>query len=92
MPVILKVLSTVGTVAMLWVGGGIILHGLHEVGLHGASDWAHSAQHAVEQFGGALGGVLGWVTYAGLSALVGLVLGAIIAVVLHKVLKVGAKH
>jgi predicted DNA repair protein MutK len=92
MPIILKVLSVVGTVAMLWVGGGIVLHGLHEVGLHGPSDLAHGAQHAMEQLGGPLGGLLGWLTYAGLSALVGLVLGAIIAVVLHKVLKVGAKH
>ena len=39
---------------------------------------------------GALGGVLGWVTYAALSALVALVLGGAIAFVLHKVLGVGA--
>lgn len=91
MPVLLAVLSSVGTVAMLWVGGGIVLHGTHEIGLHGPSDWAHDVQHAVEHATGALGGVLGWLSYAGLSALFGLVLGAIIAVVLHKVLKIG-KH
>ncbi len=89
MPIVLKVLSVVGTVAMLWVGGGIILHGLHEVGLHGPSDFSHAVRHAVEGFAGGVGG---WLTYAGLSALVGLVLGGIIAVVLHKVLKVGAGH
>jgi predicted DNA repair protein MutK len=90
MPVLLTFLSVVGTVAMLWVGGGIILHGLHELGVHGPSDWAHGVQHAIEQGAGALGGLLGWLSYAGISALVGLVLGAIIAVVLHKVLKIGA--
>lgn len=90
MPVLLAVLSSVGTVAMLWVGGGIVLHGLHELGLHGPSDAAHAVQHAVEQGTGALGGVLGWVSYAGLSALFGLVLGAVIVFVLHKVLKIGA--
>jgi hypothetical protein len=37
-----------------------------------------------------LGGVLGWLTYAAGSALVGLILGAVIALVLHKVLGVGA--
>jgi len=90
MPRLLTVLSVVGTVAMLWVGGGIILHGLHEVGLHGPSDLAHGIQHAVEGVSGALAGVLGWVSYAGVSALVGLVLGAVIAWVLHKVLRIGA--
>ena len=39
---------------------------------------------------GALGGVAGWLTYAALSGIVGLILGAIIAFVLHKVLGVGA--
>ncbi len=89
MPKILTLLSVVGTVAMLWVGGGIILHGLEELGLHAPADMAHAAQHAVEHATGALGGVLGWATYAGLSALVGLLLGAIIVFVLHKVLKIG---
>jgi hypothetical protein len=92
MPRLLTVLSVVGTVAMLWVGGGIILHGLHEVGLHGPSDLAHGIQHAVEGVSGALAGVLGWVSYAGVSALVGLVLGAVIAFLLHKVFKFGEAH
>jgi predicted DNA repair protein MutK len=90
MPILLAALSSVGTVAMLWVGGGIFLHGAEELGLPAPSHLAHDIQHAVEHGTGALGGVLGWLTYAGLSAVVGLVLGAIIAFVLHKVLKVGA--
>jgi len=90
MPALLAVLSSVGMVAMLWVGGGIVLHGLHEVGLHGPLDWAYGLQHTVEHAAGALGGVLGWLTYAGLSAAFGLVLGAVIVFVLHKVLKIGA--
>lgn len=90
MPKLLTVLSVVGTAAMLWVGGGIILHGLHELGVHGPSDLAHSLQHAVEHATGALGGALGWLSYAVASAVVGLVLGWIVALVLHKVLKIGA--
>ena len=89
MPVLLAGLSLIGTVAMLWVGGGIILHGMHELGLHSLSDWAHDAEVAVEAATGSLAGILGWATYAALSALVGLALGMIIALVLHKVLKVG---
>ena len=90
MPRLLAALSAIGTVAMLWVGGGIFLHGAEELGLPGPAHFAHGVQHAVENATGSLAGVLGWVTYAGLSAVVGLVLGAIIALVLHKVLKVGA--
>ena len=84
MPGLLAVLSTVGTLAMLWVGGDILIHGAHTLGLHGPSDAAHVVRHAVETATGPLAGVLGWVTYAGLSALVGLILGAAVAVVLHK--------
>ena len=87
MPLLLALLSGVGTLAMLWVGGGIILHGAHELGLHGPSDAAHAVQHAVELATGALGGapsgILGWLTYAALSALAGLVLGALTAVAVH---------
>ncbi len=92
MPKLLVTLSFVGTIAMLWVGGGIILHGLHELGLHGPSDWAHGIQHAVETVTGGLSGILGWATYAGLSALAGLALGFVIAVVLHNIFKLGAEE
>lgn len=87
MPWILTMLSSVGTLAMLWVGGGIIIHGLHELGVHGPSDLAHGIQHAVEVATGSLAGVLGWLTYAALSAVVGLVLGWIVAMLAHKVFK-----
>lgn len=83
MPKVLAVLSPLGTAAMLWVGGGILLHGTHELGWHWPSDLAHGVQHAAE----AAGGAAGWLAYAVSSALVGLGLGAAIALLLHKVLK-----
>ncbi len=92
MPILLTLLATVGTAAMLWVGGGIILHGLEELGVHGPADIAHVAQYAVETSTGPLGGVLGWLTYAVLSAVVGLFLGAIVAAVVHAVAKARGKH
>ncbi|MFN3988967.1 MAG: DUF808 domain-containing protein [Erythrobacter sp.] len=91
-PHLLTALSLIGTVAMLWVGGGIIVHGTHEVGFHAIHDFVHGAEHAVAGASGAAGGVLGWLTYAGLSALLGMVLGSIIAVILHKVLGAGAEE
>ena len=91
-PKLLLLLSAVGTVAMLWVGGGIIVHGTHEVGFNLFYDIAHGAEYAVSGMSGALGGVTGWFTYAGISAIIGLALGVVIALVLHKVLKIGEAH
>jgi predicted DNA repair protein MutK len=91
MPWLLKALSLIGTVAMLWVGGGIILHGLHELGLYGPSDVAHSLEHAVEVATGGLGGLLGWATYAAISALVGLVVGFVIAQIVHRLPAMGGR-
>lgn len=93
MPHVLTILSVVGTAAMLWVGGGIVIHGLHELGFHPPYDFVHAAEVAVHDGAGTLGGALGWLTNAGLSAVVGLALGALIAFVLHKILRIGhAQH
>ena len=83
MPKLLGGLSGLGTLAMLWVGGGILLHGSHELGWHAPSDLAHGIEHAVAAATGGLGGVLGWLSYATVSALVGLVLGGIVAALIH---------
>ena len=53
MPKVMSFLSTVGTAAMLWVGGSIVIHGLEENGFgwlgHHIHDWAAVAAHAVPQ-------------------------------------------
>lgn len=89
MPKLLVALSFIGTIAMLWVGGGIVLHGLEELGVHAPADVMHSIQHGVEGVTGALSGVLGWLSGAIFSGIFGLVLGGVIVFVLHKVLKIG---
>src|SRR5690606_22340207 len=89
MPRVLVVLSAMGTVAMLWVGGGIILHGLEHLGVHGLPDAVEHVRRIVTAATGGLGGVLGWVSYAVMSALAALVLGVAIAFFVHKVLKIG---
>ncbi|MEZ5904600.1 MAG: DUF808 family protein [Geminicoccaceae bacterium] len=43
MPTFLQLLSIVGTAAMLWVGGGIVLHGLEELGWHAPAGIVHHA-------------------------------------------------
>jgi len=89
MPHLLTALSIIGTVAMLWVGGGIILHGLAEIGIAGPEHWVAGIEHGVSEIAGRAGGILGWLTFAGLSALVGLILGAVIVFLLHNVLGFG---
>ncbi len=91
-PKLLTALTVIGTVAMLWVGGGIIVHGTHEVGFHLLYNIAHGAEYAVAGATGALSGIAGWFTYAAISAAVGLVLGAVIAFVLHKVIGYEGAH
>ena len=92
MPRLLIALSFIGTIAMLWVGGGIIVHGTHEVGFHLLYDLAHGAEYWVAGMTGALSGVAGWATYAAVSGVIGLVLGAIIAYVLHNIIGYEGAH
>jgi predicted DNA repair protein MutK len=91
MPKLMALLSSVGTLAMLWVGGQIIVHGLHVLGLHGPSDLIHAVEYSVAHATGWFGGLLGWLTNAALSAVVGVFLGAFVALVVHQVQKLRGK-
>lgn len=71
MPVFLKLLAVVGTVAMLWVGGSIVLHGFHELGWHAPSGWVHHLSEMQTGF-------LSWLLEATGYAVAGIVLGALI--------------
>ncbi|MCT8002198.1 DUF808 domain-containing protein [Sphingomonas sanguinis] len=83
MPVVLRVLAVVGTAAMVWVGGGIIVHGMEEFGLttlpHLIHDTAHHAGEAIPVAGSAVA----WIVGAVGSAIVGLIVGAVIVGILH---------
>jgi len=78
MPWLLRFLSVLGTAAMIWVGGGIIVHGLHVT------------PKFIEEVGGG-SGFAHWAADAGFSGVVGLVIGAIIALALTGVQKARAK-
>ncbi len=83
MPVVLSTLSWVGMVAMLWVGGHILLVGADELGLHAPYDLVHHIEVAVHDATGGLGPVLGWVTNTFFSAVLGLAVGALVVVVMQ---------
>lgn len=91
MPVVLTALSSVGTLAMLWVGGGIILHGMAELGVPGPANVAHAIEHTMAAATGPLGGVAGWLGYAVASAVVGLIIGGVVALIVHAVSSVRGK-
>jgi predicted DNA repair protein MutK len=84
MPVVLSVLSTVGIAAMLWVGGHILLVGLDELGVSFLYDAVHHLEEDVDHALGAAGGVGAWLTNTAASAILGLVVGAIVVAVLHR--------
>lgn len=77
MPPLLKLLSVIGTVAMLWVGGGILVHGLQEYGVSAPEHWIHAVSEAVRAALPAAGGLLAWLAGAAGAALVGLAAGAV---------------
>ena len=82
MPRLLTALTVVGTAAMLWVGGHILLVGSDELGLHVLYGAVHHLEQAAHDATGALGGLVGWLVNTLGSALLGLVVGAVIVVVM----------
>jgi uncharacterized protein len=92
MPRLLTTLSVVGVAAMIWVGGHILLVGLDELGVHAPYSWVHHAEEAVHDATGALGGVLAWVTNTVGSAILGLVVGAVVVAVMHVIPRRGTDH
>jgi hypothetical protein len=79
MPGFLKALSFIGMVAMLWVGGGIVVHGLHELGVHGPEDMIKTAGKTVAAAIPFLDGFVMWLVGASISAVIGVGIGAMVA-------------
>lgn len=84
MPKLLRVLSIVGTAAMLWVGGHIILAGTDELGWHGPYDAVHDLEGTVHDVS-AVGGVLEWLINTAASAALGFAVGAILVAVVSQI-------
>ncbi len=90
MPIVLSALATIGIAAMLWVGGHILLVGLDDLGFSAPYDAVHHLEEDVDHALGGLGGVGAWLTNTGASALLGVIVGAIIVTVLHR--RSGSTH
>ena len=83
MPRLLTAISVVGTAAMLWVGGHILLVGTDDLGWHGLYDVVHHLEEAAHDAVPAVGAVLGWLTNTAASAVIGLLVGAVVVAVMH---------
>jgi hypothetical protein len=86
MPGFMAILSAVGTAAMIWVGGSIVIHGLAQIGFawpeHQIHHVADLAAHTVPQ----AAGFVTWAVKAVLDGIVGLILGLLILPLSHYVI------
>ncbi|GAB5470893.1 MAG: DUF808 domain-containing protein [Rhodospirillales bacterium] len=75
MPGLMTLIAGIGTAAMLWVGGSILVHGLHELGWHWPFETIrHLADTAALAISAADGAVT-WIVTAGLDGVLGLIAG-----------------
>ncbi|HET7664975.1 MAG TPA: DUF808 domain-containing protein [Mycobacterium sp.] len=83
MPKLLSALSAIGTVAMLWVGGHILLVGTDEVGWHAPYGLVHQAEDFVHHAVQGVGALLAWLLNTAVSAVVGLVVGSVVVAIMQ---------
>ncbi len=86
MPRFMWLLTVVGTAAMLWVGGSIIVHGLDQLGWPQVYDWVHHVAKNVAAGAGDWKGAVQWVVTATLDGLFGLALGVVLIPIGTKVI------
>lgn len=93
MPKLLAVLTVVGTAAMLWVGGHILLVNVAELGWWEAPyDLVHHVEEEVHHAVAGFGGFLAWAVNTLASALVGLAVGAVVVLVVHLIPRKKVAH
>ena len=86
MPYLLSALATIGTAAMIWVGGGIVLHGLEAYGLGWPAHALHDAGAAVARAAPFAGALLAWLVEAAGAGVVGIGVGLLAIPLTSKVL------
>ncbi|MEM9638888.1 MAG: DUF808 domain-containing protein [Pseudomonadota bacterium] len=86
MPKLLTLLTVVGTAAMLWVGGSIIIHGLEVMGMPWLYDEIHHIAVIVADATAQGSGFVEWVVTALFDGIFGLVLGMLLIPVVTRVI------
>ena len=86
MPKVLATIAVVGTIAMLWVGGHILMANLGADGtgwFNAPYAWVHHVEHSISESTGALGGTLGWSFNTLCSAVIGFLVGSVLVAILQ---------
>jgi uncharacterized protein len=84
--VFLKVLGVIGTAAMIWVGGGIIVHGLEGYGMAWIAGAIHRSAELAARALPAAAGVAEWLITAMGFGMVGLIIGGVLIPVAEHVI------
>jgi predicted DNA repair protein MutK len=87
MPAVLTAITVIGTIAMLWVGGHIMLQGAYDLGWHLPYDLVHVLETPFAEVP-VVGGFLVWLVNTLCSAVLGLAWGLVVMAILHPLLKV----
>jgi len=86
-PRLLSSLSGIGTLAMLWVGGGILFHGLEKLGFERFPHAIHELAEDIAQSFGPLEAIMNWVSMAIAASILGLIIGGAIVVIVRQFTK-----
>ena len=86
-PKLLRALSAIGTAAMLWVGGGILLHGMEELGLHHLPETVHYIADGLAARMGNAAPLVSWIANATAAAIVGGFVGIILVTIVRQFTK-----
>ncbi len=86
MPGFMKFIATIGTAAMLWVGGNIVVHGMHNLGFDVFYDPIKAAAKSVSEGVGGAQGFVNWLVTATLDGILGLILGLLLMPIVNKAL------
>ncbi|WBU63409.1 DUF808 domain-containing protein [Paracoccus aerodenitrificans] len=78
MPGFMKLLTIIGTAAMIWVGGNIIVHGLHEMGWHAPYEWISNQSKAAAAMLPQAAGIVSWFVTAFFDGILGLIWGLLL--------------
>jgi len=82
MPYVMRVISTTGIAAMIWVGGHLVLSGSYTLGWHAPYGFVHHLEDAAGTVA-VVGGILSWLVDTVASALVGVLVGFVVIGVLR---------
>jgi predicted DNA repair protein MutK len=93
MPKMLAAISIIGTLAMAWVGGGLLVHNIAALGWHGPEHLIDLISHPlVGLFPSSARMMVGGIAFAVLSGVLGVMIGAGIAPLVHKFMPHGERH